>query len=320
MIHPTKLKINNNKPLGKIRRIVKRIRKSITLTEKFANQCKVEGKPERKLVKDMPVRWNSTYDMLSIALCYQKEICAVVATTSALQQLQLQPEDWNILSSIKDFLLKFKEATDRLQLKGSPSLCHTFIIYNKLFDHLDKLDEKSPIFPASRKAFDKLSKYYSKTDDHPVYSISAVLNPKLKMSYFRIKRWESRLIKKIEREFRNAFITYSTQATPKKKELDWEMADIYDGDEEGIEEVDELSRYLVDVVAQDPLSFWKSNEATFPILASMARDYMSIPGSTASIERTFSGGQDLITPTRSSLKSKTISKCMSLKNWVKELP
>lgn len=140
------------------------------------------------------------------------------------------------------------------------------------------------------------------------------------MSYFRIKRWESRLIKKIEREFRNAFITYSTQATPKKKGLDWEMADIYDGDEEGIEEVDELSRYLVDVVAQDPLSFWKSNEATFPILASMARDYMSIPGSTASIERTFSGGQDLITPTRSSLKSKTISKCMSLKNWVKELP
>ena len=59
------------------------------------------------------------------------------------------------------------------------------------------------------------------------------------------------------------------------------------------------------------------HELEYPHLARMARDYLAIPASSVPVERIFSGGTDLITPTRSRLSEDTIKYCMCLKSWWK---
>ena len=96
---------------------------------------------------------------------------------------------------------------------------------------------------------------------------------------------------------------------------------------------DELRNYLNDYARAnndaDPLMWWKLHAQEFPNLSKMARDYLSIGGTSAPSERAFSGGiftqinlflskgRRLITDTRSRLAENTIRACMCLKSWMK---
>src|SRR5262249_33296854 len=54
-----------------------------------------------------------------------------------------------------------------------------------------------------------------------------------------------------------------------------------------------------------PLDYWKQNNNRFPILSILARKYLAIPATSASIESTFSIGNNIITKSRNRLSSKT---------------
>ena len=56
----------------------------------------------------------------------------------------------------------------------------------------------------------------------------------------------------------------------------------------------------------DILDYWFKTSVRYPTLALMARDLLTIPVSTVASESTFRIGGKTITPTRSSLKPKTV--------------
>lgn len=68
----------------------------------------------------------------------------------------------------------------------------------------------------------------------------------------------------------------------------------------------------------DPLEFWKSNQKDFPCLSVMARDFLPTKSGSVSVERDFSKGVHVVTPTRASLQEATISAIMSLKSWYQD--
>jgi hypothetical protein len=68
-----------------------------------------------------------------------------------------------------------------------------------------------------------------------------------------------------------------------------------------VSEEEEYTRYENGELAPlktDILSFWKINCFNYPILAAMAKDYLTVHASSVSSERVFSSGTDLVTPDR----------------------
>ncbi|BCS27945.1 uncharacterized protein APUU_60993A [Aspergillus puulaauensis] len=74
---------------------------------------------------------------------------------------------------------------------------------------------------------------------------------------------------------------------------------------------DELTRYLESAtVRASPRIFWKEHEHEFPVLASLARDIMSILVTGAGVERLFNSARDICHYRRGSLQPKIIQDIM----------
>ncbi len=65
----------------------------------------------------------------------------------------------------------------------------------------------------------------------------------------------------------------------------------------------------------DVLGWWRLKSETYPSVSRMARDYLAIPASSASVEREFSDAKLLVTDRRCSLDSETIEAIKLLKSW-----
>ncbi|EEU33654.1 uncharacterized protein NECHADRAFT_56317, partial [Fusarium vanettenii 77-13-4] len=59
----------------------------------------------------------------------------------------------------------------------------------------------------------------------------------------------------------------------------------------------------------------KTNSIRFPILSILARRYLAIPATSASIESTFSISNNIITKSRNRLDPEVVKKVLLLKSW-----
>ena len=84
-------------------------------------------------------------------------------------------------------------------------------------------------------------------------------------------------------------------------------------------EEEEYTEYIKESVISNkdinPLDFWKQNTYRFPILSTLARRYLAIPATSASIERVFSISNNIITKSRNRLFPDTIKQFILLKSW-----
>jgi hypothetical protein len=65
-------------------------------------------------------------------------------------------------------------------------------------------------------------------------------------------------------------------------------------------------------VAIPPREFWRDHQHTFPVLASIARDILSVPATGAGVKRLFNSARDICHYRRGSLQSSTIQDLMLL--------
>jgi hypothetical protein len=61
----------------------------------------------------------------------------------------------------------------------------------------------------------------------------------------------------------------------------------------------------------------QKHASAFPTIARMARDYLAIPATSVSVERTFSKSRHICSDLRSSLKAETISEALLTKVWIR---
>jgi len=83
---------------------------------------------------------------------------------------------------------------------------------------------------------------------------------------------------------------------------------------------DELEQYLLERPEppnQSPSVYWNSKRHTWPRLARMARDYLPATATSASSERSFSRGKDLLGITRFRLEPDTMEACVCHRSWLR---
>jgi hypothetical protein len=75
---------------------------------------------------------------------------------------------------------------------------------------------------------------------------------------------------------------------------------------------------LLEMDAQSDSPLQQKNAGSFPTIARMARDFLAIPATSVSVERTFSKSRHICTDLRSSLKVETIQKALLSKVWIRD--
>jgi len=130
--------------LGKLHNIVVHIRSSAARTKLFVSYA------GRRIPLDNRTRWNSWYHMLTVALKHRVAVDKYVEENlSMLQKDCLNPQDWQLLRIISDFLAPFEKATLKLQ-GDDATLDKVLPTMDILIEHMDRALVRLSLFLACK--------------------------------------------------------------------------------------------------------------------------------------------------------------------------
>lgn len=316
--------------VSRISFLCRKIRKSPKLRRLMESICQQKEVKYLVPIIDVATRWNSTYDMLIRA----HELKDVISDTfyqhkdKELFTLVLSDNDWNCIEQLIEVLKPLKEATLLASTNGESLMVTNMLpIYHIcteiLKESLSNFNETDDIYIGIEAAIEKLIQYYDKVS--PMVGIGLMLDPTMKKDFLRdVLEWEPSWVESVTDHFMSSFKFYLGKANVQGhansiptletgsllgKFKRRKSAATMDHSEESV-------RYFNAPLAQDgtnPLLYWKTHQFDFPILAAMAKDYLTVQASSVSSERAFSSGADLVTANRSSLSGKTIEMSQFLK-------
>ncbi|CAG7824419.1 unnamed protein product [Allacma fusca] len=113
-----------------------KIRRSNPLEESLIHFCELEQIKYLAPVVDMPVRWNSTYTMLSRSFYLRNPLDKTVRSDSKFSSLALNSSDWKTIEEVLTFLKPFHEMTLQISEHCTPALSLTAAIYIEMYNHV----------------------------------------------------------------------------------------------------------------------------------------------------------------------------------------
>jgi len=293
--------------------------------------CAQNNKVYCVIAYDVPTRWNSTYRMLTTAVKYRSQYERYISRLKELENMLLDDNDWKFVDDLILVLEQFATFTEKVSESASSQITLSLPIYYCIQDILlDVKDRKKSfkniddkIVKAVESGLQHFEKYYNIMDGNDTYFIATVLHPKYKGSWLAKQLGEPGpdVVKHIQNTLENSYPADENQPP---------VSSQYDGND--LEtlmslEMNELNTTRSDIeeyfcskpVAApsqtkfDVLQWWKNNEAYYPRMSKVAREYLAIPSSSVSVERLFSTGRDVVGIRRYSMHAETLRMIMSLK-------
>ncbi|KAJ8474625.1 hypothetical protein ONZ51_g7088 [Trametes cubensis] len=309
--------------------------------------------PDKLIPRDVRTRWNSTFDMLDMAVKYRKAVDVFCADKeNKLRQYELSETEWKIAEQLQHALRIFKDATLFFS-RDTPNLATVIPAMEHMSNMLDgcirdEVKYEEPIRIALSLAKRTLTKYYNLTDAADTYRIAMVLHPRYKTAYFKQLNWTRAYIESTRKLVRAEYDTiYARMPPPLADESDGEaehpdgceknvdssgaesvsenifdnMPDLFSGNSRRTLSNDELDLYLKaePEAVSNPIQWWHTRRRLFPRLSRMALDYLTIPApdpaTSVDVERTFSRGRLLLPHVRNRLSAQTTRALLCLGAW-----
>uniref|UniRef100_A0A8C9XH09 BED-type domain-containing protein n=1 Tax=Sander lucioperca TaxID=283035 RepID=A0A8C9XH09_SANLU len=303
--------------LGRIRRITGFFHRSAIANHELLEKQKLLQLPVHKLKTDVATRWNSALDMIERFLEQQPAICAALLSPQVRKSgsdiCTLSDTDISTAEEIASALKPMKDATHIMSEDSTPTLSVIAPLHAQLLHDTEAAGIAAADTPVIREIklaiHDDLGKRYSSARDKRMLYSASFLDPRFKALPFLTE--EDQQVNSEEAEVESETPQQEEGPAPKRRpsalvtllgKTFTEVSVVRRSASSRAEE--ELKKYLEAPplsLAENPLSWWRTHQTAFPLLAGLAKRYLCIPGTSVAAERVFSTAGDIVTAQRSSL-------------------
>lgn len=309
-------------------------------TRAFILQCCPPGSKAPYLPKSGKTRWSSTYRMISAFVARQKDFDEAAVKYGQRRQgedlpgmedldLLCNPTTRDLLQNLQSLLEPVAEAVAFLEADKYPTLSWVQWVAWKLLKHVDTLTDlentkrrRSDTFLAVMKALKmSIAQRFIMPVPGPdgyisIDFVASALDPRTKELAFLAPQaaeliWQHiiELVAQTEDPSKRAEPHQdvgSTQEDAQPRRFSFfAPAQLASASASAAEEVDEYRKKKINNAifksSDSTLSFWSTHELLFPRLAILARNYLAIPASSATVERVFSRAGNVMTKKRTLL-------------------
>ncbi|PCD21979.1 hypothetical protein AU210_015782 [Fusarium oxysporum f. sp. radicis-cucumerinum] len=262
---------------------------------------------------DNATRWSSGYKVIDNAIRKKVQINQFLLDHDReLEDTVLSGSHWDLLTKPQAFLQPFASVTLYAEGKCS-SVSQSLFLMDALLFHYEssKVRHSRPgsmdtrMLHAIEKGWFVSDRYYTMTEDVPVYAAALLLNPSKRLAYIQ-QNWP--------RDWHETAIAGAR--------------DIWMTEYQGLAISKETERHPAPLPSKKDgqLSFlfrsieWSRHEqwAQYPRLSRMAIDILSIPSESAEPERAFSGARRTASWDRLRITCKNLEKVECIGNWLRE--
>lgn len=320
-----------NNPIKRIRALFLKLKRSEQSTNMLKSACTMTGTKFLSPKIDVCTRWNSTHDMLKVALLLKPALISLFQSNTAFHMYLLSEEEWCLCSEVQKFLKHFKTVSTVLGGDSYVSLPYVIVAFNMLLDKIENkmqtLNRTDKLFNAYQAGRDKLLKHYQKSNW--IYCICLVLDPRHKIESFNATTWGKEMkdqsVKKFEDLYKNEYFIPSESSlnndlrnSSTDDDDDIDMSAIYEKSVSDSNWRNELTKYYNTRRADkdvDILAWWSTHSKEYPCLAKMARDFLGTPATSVPAERLFSKAGLIIRKHRNQLTAESARSLICLNSW-----
>ncbi|XP_050527498.1 zinc finger BED domain-containing protein 4-like isoform X2 [Daktulosphaira vitifoliae] len=320
--------IDLNKLIDKIRNIVKFIKNSVNANDELRSIQKNDGLPEGKVLKlilDIKTRWNSLYYMIDRFLHLYRVVSSILLERPNAPDL-ITTREILIVKEVKNLMQPLEDLTKKISGEKYTTISTILPLINCINSAVNNCQTTSLIgIELKKNILFELDKRFKNLEIFNDFPLATLLDPRFKNLHFKdpvrcqkaIEVVKNMLIQKENSECVHCF-----EPTPSNELVDKKLDSFdlwsYHTSVSTIQVQNktspmyqELYDYLgkpVEKIDTKPLEAWEYMKSLYPNLYYIARQKLSIVGTSVPSERLFSKTGQTISKARNRLTGKHLSK------------
>lgn len=288
----------------------------------------------KKLLQDVPTRWNSRFYMFERFVELEDAIKTTTALLDTANLPVLSPDDWKIIKQLTKILRPFEQATK--EISGDEYMTASLVIPLTLGlqNVCQKMKQSVELHKTTGKVLETLTTgldtRFKNIEDNHTFGICTFLDPRFKNIGFQ----DSKAADKIKEEIINMVSELISKNDPDKRQPQvnlnsddaddefsiWSSHDVKAASHKpqgtaSSRAVIEVQRYMEAELLgrkEDPLDWWRNHHYNYPYLKNIVQEKCCALATSVPCERLFSKAGTILSERRTRLKPHKVNQLLTL--------